>query len=934
MRLTLTLLLATAIAGAAAAPTGLKGRLVDAVTGQPVADADILLRDQEISVTSGSDGYFQINNAAPGSDVLEIMAFGFDDKYVDVEIIRDLVKNIGSVKLSVSGYTGSDANSDSFIFDEEQIADDESAQQSVGTIQGATDDIFYQAASYQYSVMRYRMRGLNNTWQQGYINGVNYNDAMRGVFNYSGLGGMTSSAFRNKTTDIGLASSSYGFGGVGGAQNFTTYASQYAPGFRGNLSYTNSNYMLRAMLQYSTGLNKHGWAFSASIIGRYAPEGVIAGTYYNSIGYALSLQKVFNDKHSLNLSTWGAPTERAGNNAATQEAYDLAGSNLYNPDWGYLNGKKHSDRVYKTFDPSVMLNWIWTPREGTSLNTAAAFRYNMYQRSSFDWYQANDPRPNYYKNLPSYYKPTAKYDPDDPTSDASLEYLAQQAQYEYMVDLWQNDESVRQIDWDGIYQTNLRNNIYYDRDPSLTGQSSYVIKDEHQDQMSFTLSSYLNHRISDILTLQGGLSYAYTDARYYQTMADLLGGTFWRDVDNFSERDFAGDPDKLQNDLRNPNRKVYEGDVYGYDYNIHVNRARLWAQNEWNTAHWNVNYAAEFLYTNFVRKGNMQNGRAPQNSYGTGRYHNFYNGAIKAGATYKINGRHYITAHAGFGNRAPLISNAYVNARIKDTPVGYLKSERFLSGDISYTWNYDRFRGSVTGYWNEFWNGMTQRYFYDYDLATMMSYTLTRMHTRHMGVEIGMQVKIIDGLTASATAAISNFTYQNDPIGIRSAQNGAMEDVIRRTYLKNYHVGGTPQNAYGLALNYAAPHQWFFELNGNFFHNGYVDLAPTRHEELPGLWKFCTSVEEYKERQAEFAYQDKLKNAFVMNLSIGKLIYTKFGSLNFNLSVNNLLNNRNIQTGGFQESKLDYTNYSLTKFPNRYYYAQGIRIFFNFGIRF
>lgn len=101
MRLTLTLLLATAIAGAAAAPTGLKGRLVDAVTGQPVADADILLRDQEISVTSGSDGYFQITNAAPGSDVLEIMAFGFDDKYVDVEIIRDLVKNIGSVKLSV-----------------------------------------------------------------------------------------------------------------------------------------------------------------------------------------------------------------------------------------------------------------------------------------------------------------------------------------------------------------------------------------------------------------------------------------------------------------------------------------------------------------------------------------------------------------------------------------------------------------------------------------------------------------------------------------------------------------------------------------------------------------------------------------------------------------------------------------------------------------
>lgn len=934
MRLALTLLLSAGLLSAAAAPTGVKGRLVDELTGRPVADADILLRDQQLSVTSGSDGTFQITNAAPGADALEIMAFGFDDKFVDVDIVRDIVRNLGDIKLSLSGYDGSALTSDTFIFDEDQISDDESAQQSVGTIQGATDDIFYQAASYQYSTVRYRLRGLASNWQQGYINGVSYNDAMRGQFNYSGLGGMTSSAFRNKTTDLGLSAASYGFGGIGGSQNYTTYASQYAPGFRGNVSYTNSNYMLRAMLQYNTGLNKNGWAFSASIIGRYGPTGVIKGTWYNSIGYALSVQKVFNMHHSLNLSTWGAPTERAGNNAATQEAYDLAGSNLYNPDWGYLNGKKISDRVYKTFDPSAMLNWIWTPKQGTSLNTAVAFRYNAYQRSSFDWYQANDPRPNYYKNLPSFYLPTATYDPEDPMSVASQEYLAQQAQYEYMVDLWRNDESVRQIDWDGIYQTNLRNNIYYDRDPSLTGQSSYILKDEHQNQTVFMVSTNLNHRFNDVLTLQAGADYNYTNAHYFQTVKDLLGGQFWRDVDNFSERDFAGDPNKLQNDLRNPNRKVHEGDIYGYDYNIHVNKMRLWAQNEINTNHWNISYSAEVSHTDFVRDGQMQNGRAPENSYGKGAYHVFFNGAAKAGATYKVNGRNYITAHVGYGNRAPLISNAYVNARIKDTAVGTLKSERFLSGDLSYTWNYNRFRGSVTGYWTELWNGMRQLYFYDYDLATMMSYTLTGMQTRYMGVELGMSYKIYDGLSVSLTAAVNNYTYRNNPIGVRSAQNGAMDDVVRRTYLKNYHVGGTPQQAFGLAFNYAAPKQWFFELNGNYFRDGYVELAPTRHEEMPGLWKFCTSVEEYEERMAEFSHQDKLRNAFVMNLSIGKMIYTHFGSVNFNLSINNLLNNRNIQTGGFQESKIDYTNFSLTKFPNRYFYAQGIRIFFNFGIRF
>jgi len=92
--------------------------------------------------------------------------------------------------------------------------------------------------------------------------------------------------------------------------------------------------------------------------------------------------------------------------------------------------------------------------------------------------------------------------------------------------------------------------------------------------------------------------------------------------------------------------------------------------------------------------------------------------------------------------------------------------------------------------------------------------------------------------------------------------------------------------------------------------------------------------EAIKEKISEITTQEKLKDAFVLNLSIGKMIYTSWGALNFNLSVNNLLNNRNIQTGGYQEGKFDYTTYDINKFPNKYYYAQGIRVFFNFGIRF
>lgn len=916
MRIKLTLLALICLAVPVLAQTGVKGVLVDAQSGRPVADANILLRDQAIFVISGSDGSFVISNAAEGTDVLEIIASGYEDTFQDIDLVNGLVKNIGDIKLNPAGFDASSLNSDNFLFNEEEILDDEGMQQNVGTIQGATDDIYYQASNYNFSAMRFRFRGYDQNWQTGYVNGFNMNDAMRGRFNFSMFGGMTSTAFRNRTTDIGQSAASYGFGSIGGSNNVTTYASEYAPGWRANLSYTNSNYWLRGMLQYASGLNKHGWAVTASIIARYSPHGVIEGTFYDSFGYFLSVQKVFNDKHSLNLSTWGAPTQRATNAAATQEAYDLAGSNLYNPSWGYLDGKKKSSRIVNSFDPSVMLNWLWTPKMGTKLNTGLAFRSSNYSSSAINYYMAPDPKPDYYQYMPSYYYNSGL--------DAEAEAVAE---------WWSGSDRNRQLDWEGMYQANYLNKLQNDKNPDLLGESTYILEDRHSNFNAYMLNSYLDHRLSDILTLQAGANLTFTDAHYYKTVRDLLGGDFWRDIDNFSERDFVGDVNIMQNDLRNPNRKVTKGDTFGYDYNIRNWNASIWYQNQLVTTHWNVDWAAQGSITSFWRDGGMQNGRAPENSYGKGQTHTFVNFGVKAGATYKLNGRNYFTAHVGYGTRAPMPNDAYVSPRTKDTPVGDLKSERYLSADLSYTWNYKRFRGSITGFYTRIWDGMKRTGFFDYDLFAMMNYAMSGVDTEYKGLELGLEYKILSNLSVTGAATWSKYKYTNDPMGTRSYENGSAPDITRQTYLKGYYVGGTPQMVYSVALKYNIK-QWFFEVNGTWFGDGYFELAPTRHEQMPGLWKLCYSEEEYIQRRDEITRQDKLNSEWVLNASIGKIIYTKFGSVNFNLSVNNFTNNRNIMTGGWQEGKFDYTNYNVGKFPNKIYYGQGIRVFFNVGFRF
>lgn len=924
MRQYLTILMMLLVTLPGLAATGLSGTVVDARTGKAVADANVLLRDQAIFVTTASDGTFRIANAAPGPDMLQIIAFGYEDLNVDVEIKEGLIHNLGNLRLEVSGYDGEWLNSDEFIYDEEQIADDEGLAQNVGTIQGASSDIFYQMSNYNFQPIFYKHRGLDNTWTTAYINGVDFNDPMRGQFSYSSLGGMTSNAFRSKTVILGNEAASYGMGSMGGSTNNTTYASEYAPGFRGSLAYTNSSYILRAMFQYNTGVTRNGWAFSASVIGRYAPEGIIEGTWYNSFGYAMSLQKIFNDRHSLNLTTWGAPTQRATAGTSVQEAYDLADNNLYNPSWGYFNGKKRSARINKSFDPSAILSWIFKPRMGTVLNTSLAFRHNAWAQSRLLSYNSGL-TPDYYSKLPSYWLPTAV-----PGSEV---YEGQLMQYEEIVDLWKNDVNTRQIPWDTYYQANLRNRESFDRSPEYAGQSTTILEYNHTNTMMWMLNSYINHRLTDAMTLQGGVSLTYTDAHYFKTVGDLLGGLFWRDVDTYSERDFGGSTSTLQNNMLDPNRLAREGDVFGYDYNIRHLMARAWIQNQIVTRHWNVNYGLEVNYVNFMRHGNMMNGRAPENSYGAGQRHTFDNASAKAGATYKLNGRNYFTAHAAYGTRAPRPYDSYVSARIKDDAVQGLKSERFLSADISYVWNYRNFRGSVTGFYSRIWDAMKHTGFFDYNLNSFMNYSISDLQTENKGVTLGLEYKIITGLSVKAAATYARYQYKNNPWGVRSYENGTEEDIYRQVYLKNYFIGNAPQQAYSVAANYNIKN-WFFELNANWLGDNYYDLSFARHEEMPGLWKVCQTEEEYVKRRNEIIYQDKLKNAFMMNLSIGKVVYMRWGQLNFNLSVNNLLNNRNIQMRGWQDGKFDFTNYTTTKFPNKVAYAQGIRVFLNVGVRF
>ena len=920
MRLKLFLLLALfATLPLLAQRTGVQGLVVDAKSGLPVVGATVMLDNQGYAATTDALGKFLIDDARQGTDELLVLCYGYKDWSQAVTIIDGEIENLGTIQVEPVSFESAEvmeyrnAVAD-MALSESQLEDEEGNTQEVALLSGATDNPFYQASSYTFSTARFRIRGYENQKTETYINGIPFNDGVRFSFNYSMTGGLNQ-AFRNKTIGMGLEDNLFGFGGIGGANNIKTFAADYAPGTRVSLAYTNGNYRWRGMITHATGLNKHGWAMTVSAVARYAKEGVYPGSFYNSWGYFLALQKVFNPQHTLTLTTFGAPTKRAANSAIYEECAQLVGSNMYSPDWGWQEGKKRNSKVVESFDPTAILNWVWKPNDHTSLNTGFAYHKSFYSKAALNWYRAADPRPDYYRYLPSYF-----------TDETSKQLYT---------DLWTSESDITQIRWNDLYQANYMNNQMADQTGVEQG-STYILENRHSNQSSFTLSSVLNKRFSHQLTMMTGANANYTVSSYYKTIKDLLGGRYWLDVDNFAERDFPDSPEMAQNDMENPNRKVLKGDRFGYDYNILTFKAQLWHQWVLNLAKWEMFASVKGDYFQFQRDGKMRNGRAPENSYGKGDTHRFLTYGAKAGITFKLDGRNSFMGHAFYGTEAPRPYDAYISSRTKDDVID-LKVEKIFSADLSYVMSYRNFKGIVTAFFTDQRDNTERNSFYDDVRSTFMNFALTGVHKQYKGVEVGLSYKLSSSLTVSAAANIARYQYKNRPLGTRSYENGSNPDVTSVIYLKNFYVAGSPQECYSLAFNWAGPKNWYVELNGAWMNRSYVSISPIRHEAIPNLYELAESEEHLQQLIKDLSVQEKLNEALIINASIGHVIYiNRSASFNINLNLNNILDNKDIQTGGYQQGRIDTKDITNTanKFPNKYYYAQGFKVFLNLGLKF
>ena len=711
------------------APSRLTGKLVTE-DGNPITGyATISLANQNISTTANEQGEFSLSYLEAMDEEVIIEAEGFIANILLVQLVAGQTTDVGEVVLIAD--IAREAQEEILLnLAEADLNDDEGKSQSVSSASNASQDVFNTVTSFAWSTGRYRNRGYEQTYEKNYINGLAFNTAERGTFNFSSMGGLND-ASRNKEIVNGIEASNFTFGGIGNATNYLMDASRYAQGWKVGVAGTNRQYKGRVNATYASGPLENGWSFIAQIAWRYSPyidaKGIIGeGIAYNSGGYFLSAQKDWQNGHRLSLITFGAPTERGQSGAVVQEVYDLTGSINYNPYWGYCNGKVRNSRIVKSFDPTAIVSYEWQIDAMQKLRASVGYHYAWYSNSAITFYNAPDPRPDYYRNLPSFLYDgqfdangnlivednTAIHNPLGPVgADGTIPeqyyngnlvgHSMDMATYQKLTDLWKaRDNDVTQISWDALYAANQANNI---SDPK--GSASYMQERRHNDLQEGIMNvNYTNSKVNH-LKVTVGLDAKYAQGIHYKSVDDLLGGNQWIDVDPFAERDIKdlatnigltqnGIENVKQNDIFHHNQAKHQGDRFGYNYYMNMIQANAWVQNEWNFNEFDVYYAVKVAYSSMQRSTTMINGRAwylatinpafatnylgksaediligKEHSLYVGNAHHFIDPAFKFGFTYKINGRNRIKFNGIAQTEAPLARDAYISSRVHDAVI-------------------------------------------------------------------------------------------------------------------------------------------------------------------------------------------------------------------------------------------------------------------------
>ncbi|MGI9652375.1 carboxypeptidase regulatory-like domain-containing protein [Chryseobacterium sp. RLHN22] len=876
--------------------------------GKPVERAEVDLEQSVDDVTADKIGYFQFVDLKPGHYLITITKPNFDSKIVEFDVTADEKrKDLGVIVLNNSSATDAGV----VVIDDSanDTEDGGSAMQPTVGLLSSGRDAFQNVSAFELGAYWFRPRGVDNRFEDVLFNGVSMSKNDDGRIDFSNWGGLNDVTRYPYENVDNITPSEYTFGNLGGVVYYNTRASSYRKQTSLAYSFTNRSYLHRAMATYNSGMTKNGWAFTFSGSRRWGDNAIIDGVYQDAYAYFASVEKKFSERHSINFTGFGSPTYRASNAPNTQEVYDLMGKN-YNSYWGWQDGEQRNSRIRKVFEPMFMLTDYLKIGKSSNWTNTVSYQIGSDARSRLDWFHAADPNPTYYRKLPSYGLLTAD------------EFRAQ-----------------AQIDWNSLYQANYLNN--QNMDASKRGAVYTIVEDVNKDK-TFNFASHFDTRLKENWKLNVNFNYQNLKSDNFRRVKDLLGANYAYNLNAFNN--------DVRYNIDDENVEVKVGDRTQYSYELTKNHYSLNVSSEVDFNKFNIVASIFSSYSESQRDGHFRSGLVnfQNNSKGKSAIYDALDAGLKGKVTYKINGKNFIVYNGAFFSLAPTLNELYINPRAVDYLTPGVKNQIINSNDLSYILRSQILKLRVSAFYTTISNSTEISRYYAAvsdqtgSVNTLINEAMTGVDKRYMGAELGFDVKITPTLNATGVASIGEYKYTNRP-NVYSFDDLNDFRSYGKANIKDYKVAGTPQKAFSFGIKYNSPKYWWVGASANYLMDQYLDFSalnktasmytnPGTNDPYPGATP---------ELIQQLTAQTKFDDQFMLNANAGKSFLIGKYRMGISLSVNNILNNRNYVTGGFEQGRLanfpavlEESQRQTPYFGPKLWYDRGTTFFTNVYLRF
>ncbi|WP_299337532.1 TonB-dependent receptor [uncultured Psychroserpens sp.] len=826
------------LSSAMMAQTTLKGKVV--ADGFPLPGANILEKGTSNGTSTDIDGNFTLQtNASSGSIVVSYVG------YSSVTLTFNGSADLGSITLEADNSLEEVIVVGTGVID---IAEARKTPVAVSTIRGKdiqlkisgnseftesmknTPSVYVSNQAGGFGDSRIFLRGFDDTNTAFLLNGQPINSVEDGRMFWSNWAGMADVA-NAVQVQRGLGSSKLAISSVGGTVNIVSKTTEQRKGGFARVMGGNDSFM-KATLAYNSGVNDKGWAFSVLVDHWQAHRKYSIGTAGQGQNYLFSVGYKPNEQHTFNFLLTGAPQWHDQNFSSDLEEYEMFGEK-YNPNTGFRDGERFTERRNYYHKPVMNLNWDFDINDKLDLSTVLYASWGRGGGTGMLGSSSN----------------RVRNDIGEVDFDQIVENNIANADsngFAGFSDGFVRRASVNNHNWYGLLSNlNIESGENWSFNVGFDGR---LYKGDHWRQ------------INDLMGLNGFTDNFRTDRPDDYTFTNTFEADPWAAL-----FDFAGEADRTQ-----------------FDYSENINYIGGFGQAEYATDDFSVFVQAALSTQSFQRTGRFT-GRTVDGVDGLGKSEKISKTGyqIKGGASYNLDENHSVFANAGTFSRQPFLDNIFADIRNSNALVKPdVDNEEIVGLEAGYRFKNSAFRFNLDVYRTEWGNR-----FLTFGTALPNDefgiYRFTDVTQIHQGVEFDFEYRPIGGkLSLRGYGSLGNWKYEGStPFTLQNDDTQEFLEASGEVDITDVKVGNAPQTSFGAGFVYNITEGLSVDMDYNIFTDLYefVDVEDVVQAALDGTTYESERLPAYALADAGLTYRFDLgDNPMTFRANVNNLFNTPY----------------------------------------------------------